>query len=78
MYGDMAMTRWMAYRNKMRVRRYAATFVVIAAVILIIELISGDTLSSSAVIGALCIAGSGTVGTGYRRRRMERRLACDK
>jgi hypothetical protein len=79
MCGDMAMTRWMACRDeKMRIRRYVATFVVIAAVILIIELISGDTLASSAVIGALCIAGGGTVGTRYRRRKIERRLARDK
>lgn len=54
----------------MRPHQYAQVFVAIAAGILIIELILGDTLSSAVIVTALCISVGGTVGVAYRRHRL--------
>jgi hypothetical protein len=53
----------------MTLRDHLITFVAIVVVILLIGLIAGGGLSSSAIIGALGVGLGGTAGVAYRNQR---------
>lgn len=57
----------------MRPSEYAGTFAVIAVVILVIELLAGDSLSGWVVVLALCVAAGGTLGVAFRRNKALKR-----
>lgn len=52
----------------MQPHQYLCTFVLIASLILVIELVLlGDSFSGSVVVTSLCVAAGGTLGVAYRR-----------
>ena len=52
----------------MQPHQYIGTFVLIGALILLIELILlGDRFSGSVVVTSVCVAVGGTLGVAYRR-----------
>jgi hypothetical protein len=60
----------------MQAQQYIGTFILIGALILMIELILlGDSFSGSVVLTSACVAAGGTVGVAYRRQAQRKRKA---
>jgi hypothetical protein len=55
----------------MQLRQYIGTFVLIALLMLVIELVGlASSVSGAVIVTALCVAAGGTLGVAYRRHRM--------
>jgi hypothetical protein len=59
----------MPRRHQMQPHQYIGIFVLLAAVMLVIQLaVIGDNFSGSVVATSLCVAAGGMLGVAYRRR----------